>query len=347
MSKDYYSEFKMIHHRDKIEQLKKGEYINPVFVQWDLTNKCNLNCSFCFYKIYDLSDFHVNDEMDVRNTFRILQGLKEAGVKAIEWTGGGEPLLHPCHNKIFGEAKRLGFEQALVTNGVFLDTVTMYVVKDFKWVRFSVDAASNETYEAVKGVDEYDNVIDNIKKFMKIRSHGNIIGMSFIVCRDNYKDILKFAQMAKEIGVDNVRFSLAMTEEGSKMFEDIWPEVTAEIELANSEHTDSFRVFSFSNRIYQLSKQVLSESCHYCQFVGVIAANGVVYPCCRLKDDGRFAFGNLNSRSFSDVWNSHTRKRFVDSVSKGCPFDCWMTGKNNFCNYIMKAKDEVEHVNFV
>jgi len=344
--KDYYSDFKVAHHQDKLEQLKKNEYITPVFVQWDLTNRCNLACKFCFYRIYPLSDFIKDHEMSERTVYRVLKEIKEIGIKAIEWTGGGEPILHPAHKRIFAKAKKMGFEQSLVTNGTLLDMVDIYIIRDFEWVRFSVDSSTPETYKNIKGVDFFDTVIKNMKKLIDVKSENNIVGFSFIVTPDNYKEILTATHLAKDIGCNNIRFSLAMTPRGNELFDNIWNDITAEIELAKNEETKEFKVFAFSNRIYQLSKDVLSDACYYCQFVGVIAPAGI-YPCCRLKDDGRFNFGNLENRTFNDIWFSWTRKKFVDRVKKGCPFDCWMVQKNNFCKYLIQKKEDAAHVNFI
>ncbi|MHA1852569.1 MAG: radical SAM/SPASM domain-containing protein [Candidatus Heimdallarchaeaceae archaeon] len=344
MKDEIYSPFKIAHHKKKLYHLSKGRLIMPVFIQWDLTNKCNNNCSFCFYKINPLTDWNKNDEMPTDIVFRVLEELKELGIKAIEWTGGGEPTLHPDHKEIFKRAKKLGFEQALVTNGTLLDEKTLQIIKDFEWVRFSVDAATAETYRAIKSTDLFDVVIRNLRRLIRIHEENCIIGFSFIVCPDNYREILMATKMAKALGCDNIRFSLAMTPSKEKLFENIWDECLDELELAKSEETEYFKVFEFSNRINVLAKDVLSDYCGYHHFVGVIAPRGV-YPCCRLKDDATFNFGSLEKHTFKEIWKGKKRRRFIESIKNGCPYDCWMTEKNKFIKYLI-TKD-VKHVNFI
>ncbi len=347
MKADIYSQFKVAHHKGKLYTLRKGRLISPVFVQWDLTNKCNNNCSFCFYKITPLTDWNDNDEMPRDMMFRVIKELKEMGVKAIEWTGGGEPTLHPIHKDIFREGERLEFEQALVTNGTMLDNEDFEIIKKFEWVRFSIDAATSETYEKMKETDLFDTAIRNMKRLLEMRDKDCIVGFSFIVCRENYKEILAATKMAKDMGCDNIRFSLAMTPSRETLFENIWDDCLAELHLAKSEETKDFRVFEFSNRINMLARDILSDYCGYHHFVGVIGSNGSIYPCCKLKCNNRFNLGNLKNHSFKEIWMGYRRRQFIRKISKGCPFDCWMTSKNKFISYLLKKKEDVRHVNFI
>ena len=344
MVKDVYSSYKVAFHKDKLDQLKRGELPIPIFVQWDLSNRCNLNCNFCFYHIYSLSDWDSRKIMPKETAFKVLQELKELGIKAVEWTGGGSVETHPDWKEILQRSKDLGFENALVTNGTLLDEEGLQLIKDFEWVRFSIDAATPQTYKTIKRVDLFDKAINNIKRLLEIRDPKNIIGYSFIVCKENYKEIYKATLNAKSLGCDNVRFSLAMTPLREKLFKGIWDKCVKEIELAKEEETKDFKVFAFSNRIYELALKTLSEYCSYHHLVGVIAPTGV-YPCCRLKDEGKYNFGDLNGKSFKEIWYGERRKEFIKSIENGCPYDCWMTEKNNFIKYLLL--DKPRHVNFI
>jgi len=342
----YYSPYKIVHHEDKLKQLEKGELPLPVFMQWDLTNKCNLNCNFCFYKIFPLSDFKKSDELPKDIVFNILDELKELGVKANEWTGGGSVEMHPYYKEILGYSKKLGFENALVTNGTLLDNESLEIIKDFSWVRFSIDASNKETYAKIKGCSGklFDKAIGNLKKLVQIKNSKNIIGFSFIINPDNYKEIYEAGKMAKNIGCDNIRYSLAMTPKKEKPFEPIWEDIIKQLEKTKKLKNKDFEVFSFSNRIYNLSSEIRSEYCGYHHFVGVIAPSGV-YPCCRLKDDIKFNFGDIKEKSFKEIWFGEKRKNFINLIENGCPFDCWMTDKNEFIQYLLEKNPE--HKNFI
>lgn len=348
MEKNVYSPYKILHHLDKVEEMKEGKFPAPVFVQWDLTNRCNLDCSFCFYHLYKLSDWKEKDTISLDVALCTLNNLKEMGVKAIEFTGGGEPLLHPNFKDIVTRAKDLGFECSLVTNGILLTDEIIELIKDFEWIRISIDASAPETYEKVKRVNPhiFDKLLMNITRLFAKASDNCILGMSFIVCRDNYKEIYDAAYMAKELGFDNIRFSLAMTPEGNKMFDGIWDECVEQISKTKKLEDNGFRVFAFSNRINDLENKAKSGPCYYADLVGVIGANGAVYPCCRLKDDKFYNFGNINDSLFSDIWNCNRRKEFITAVRKDCPYSCWMRDKNAVIDALVN-KDNIGHINFV
>jgi len=342
---EYYSPYKIAHHEEKIKQLKKGKMIAPTFAQVDLTNSCNLNCSFCSYKIGNYSsdhmkDFNVRDRLDKNLIFNLLYDTKHKfffnELKALEWTGGGEPCLHPDHKEIFNFAKDFSYEQALVTNGSLLDDETIDIIKDFSWVRFSIDASMEETYEKIKGKNLFKKAIGNPE---------NIVGFSFIVCRDNYQEIYESTRLAKSLGCDNVRFSLAYTPKGEGMFKGIWDETVEQINKAKQEETKDFKVFAFSNRINEVAQKTKNDACYFHEFVAVIGANGAVYPCCLLKYDPRFNFGNLKDKSFEKIWFGEKRKKFTNKIRKGCDYSCWMTEKNNFVSYLLEKNPK--HVNFI
>ena len=87
-----------------IEHIKTG-YTSPVLIEVDPSNACNHACSFC------LSSYIHFDKYKGTETFsraimprEILMGLckdfVDMGVRAVNWTGGGEPTLnkHPQHD---------------------------------------------------------------------------------------------------------------------------------------------------------------------------------------------------------------------------------------------------------
>jgi len=225
-----------------------------------------------------------------------------------------------------------------------LDDEAIELIKDFEWVRFSVDAASREIYKKVKGLDAFERSIETIRKLMKVRSSNNVVGMGFIICPDNHKEIKPFVNLSKELGVDNVRFSLALTPKGDKLFDGIWDDIVQQLNEAKSEEKNDFKIFSFDDRIYDLKQEIRGDYCGFHHLVGVIAPRGV-YPCCRLKDDFKFNFGDLRKQSFKEIWHGEKRKKFIDTIGKKCPYECWMASKNRFIEYIML--DEKPHKEFI
>ena len=76
---------------------------------WNITNRCNMNCDFCFRDVY-------GSDLSLEENINILHILKEKGIKKITFAGG-EALLYHDFIKILEEAYTLGFECRLITNG--------------------------------------------------------------------------------------------------------------------------------------------------------------------------------------------------------------------------------------
>lgn len=346
MNKDVYSPYKFMHILPELKKVKDNEIVNPINLQIDLTNKCNYDCSFCYYRIHNhLKDFNIHDELSKKDAFKIIKEAKYCGLKSVEITGGGEPLLVNYFNDFSKEIRNLGLEKALVTNGRFL---SKYIeeVKDYSWVRISMDAITPEIYEKVHNRKREN--LDKVKKGLEDLCHKKegIIGISIVVCPDNYLDIYNLAKYSKNIGADNIRISLSHTPHKERIFDGIWNEVINQIELAKQLQTNEFKVFAFSNRIKDIARQTKGGFCYYHHFTTSVGANGSLYPCCYFKYIPKYNLGNLKDKSFGEIWNGNKRKKFIENTAKDCQASCWMTEKNAFGRYITLEKGEIPHVNF-
>jgi len=354
MSKDVYSPFKAAHYPDRIKKLKDNELIVPTFVQIDLTNVCNLNCEFCFYRQtwnekMKLGDWDINAMIPTELMMRTLEELHNLGVEGLEWTGGGSVECHPDWKKIVQYAKDLGFKQGIVTNGTLLDDEALELLKDFEWVRFSVDASNINTWMKIKDVKNpelYNKMVYNLEKLIVIKAESNIVGVSMIINDTNYKEIVEIANWTKTIGADNVRFSLAHVPNAKEMFDSIWADCENLMSKAKELQDDNFMVFAFKNRINELRGNYGPQQCPYQEFVAVITPTGI-YPCCFFKNRTEYNFGKITKETtFKDIWYGDKRKAFINKVKKqGCYGWCWMRDKNTFIQYLMES--EVPHKCFV
>ncbi len=82
-----------------------------------LSDLCNQACSFCAYRdpTYSSSElFHVggdynpNRKLSWEKVQEVLGDCCEMGVKAVTFTGGGEPTVHPRFQEIVDLAWKLG-----------------------------------------------------------------------------------------------------------------------------------------------------------------------------------------------------------------------------------------------
>lgn len=80
----------------------------------EITNRCNLRCSFCPGTVRPLHDL-------TEAEFRLLAGRLRPGADYLYFHVMGEPLLHPLLMTFLDIAGELGFKVILTTNGTLLD----------------------------------------------------------------------------------------------------------------------------------------------------------------------------------------------------------------------------------
>ena len=343
-----YSSYKSAHWLDRLNEHKNGSVPSPVCAQIDYTNNCNNRCNFCFYHIHDhLDDFSMKDALPEKAVSKFLDDFAKIGGKSVEKSGGGEPLLVPYFDRMSQKARSLGLERALVTNGKLLDK-HIDEVKDYSWVRVSINSGNAESYARIHGTSSkwFGKVINNLEELCKNADESNVVGVSFITTDENYKELPELTKIVKGCGVDNFRISVAHTPRGGEMFDGVWADVVENVEKSQSHQDENFRVFSFSNRINDIEGKKGGGECLYHHLTTAIGANGGVYPCCYFKGQKKFNLGNINEESFIDIWNGSKRLKFIKNVAVDCKDACWMQDKNEFTRYLLADKDSLGHLGF-
>ncbi|MBU0517020.1 MAG: radical SAM protein, partial [Proteobacteria bacterium] len=192
---------------DKVESMKRNNCVTvdetyPVSVELSLTNRCNLQCVWC--SDADLRDRR-HGEMDQETLFRLLIDLKTGGTRGITIEGGGEPTIHRHFLDVVDRARELGLHLGLISNGFFIPYA--HRVRDFDWVRISLDAATPEQYLRTKGVDGFKRVVDNLMTLVD-EKNGATLGVGYVVCKENDDpvELEKLVRMLRKIRVGYIHF---------------------------------------------------------------------------------------------------------------------------------------------
>jgi len=88
-----------------------------------VTNRCNLDCFYCHREGND-----EGPEMPLSKILSIINDASDSGIKTIKLTGG-EPLLRDDLPDIIRQAKALGMQVGLTTNGTMLSEKAMELKK--------------------------------------------------------------------------------------------------------------------------------------------------------------------------------------------------------------------------
>ncbi|MDE6999909.1 MAG: radical SAM protein, partial [Lachnospiraceae bacterium] len=117
-----YSNLKIFVHLEEVNKVKCGERIAPIYVRIKPTNRCNQNCNYCHYKnpYLELDQYHPADEIDREKMLEMIHDFKDIGVKAVTFSGGGEPLLYPYIEEAMEAVLDAGIDLSVITNGSLL-----------------------------------------------------------------------------------------------------------------------------------------------------------------------------------------------------------------------------------
>jgi len=357
-SSGLYSQLKPAHHAEHLEVMREGGIPRPVHVQLILSDLCNQDCHFCAYRmstglsselfaVGPLARIGTNNpkrQIPTDKALEIVEDCAKLGVKAIQFTGGGEPTVHPQHLEIIHRAQSLDMDTALVTNGLKLDPSSPTILA-LKWIRVSIDAGDAKTYAQVRRVPEghWDKVWANVEALAT--QYQGTLGIGFVVTLENYTGILAAAQRAKDSGAHNMRVGAVFSEEGLGFYgksEALHiPAIRLEIAEAKAQvDDDSFQLVDlFGRRLGDLDHGSPDDpECYYQYLTMYIGGDLSVYRCCNTAYTRAGHVGSLLDQ------------RLRELVPKYLPFDARAC---RFCQFIGQNKgikalvEKPEHVNFV
>jgi radical SAM protein with 4Fe4S-binding SPASM domain len=343
-SNPFGSQAKMLHHLPRVcEYLSLGDTSAPIFMEINLTNKCNLACEWCISE-----NFTGTATLDIDAVCMFLWDFADMGGKAVTFAGGGEPTVHPRFDDIVLEAYGAGLDLGLMTNGVYTEEYNALIGNLFEWVRFSLDTTNSENYKKWKGADRVKQVVENIKSLReyKVRVGVNCNVNEYMTVREmvnlinavvHYADYIQFRPVLPRYFKKD---KLVINEPVWSWLQDYavhqWPEVKISLDKLDDVRNGNFFPF---------------KECKGYFFNPILDATGDVSVCMYHPNDKRFIMGNLYDKRFSEIWKSDKRKEVIQSLkdinySEECQICCKLTELNKFIEYL-DHPEEVTDRNFL
>ncbi|MBI5284006.1 MAG: radical SAM protein [Chloroflexi bacterium] len=171
----------------------------------ETTNRCNLRCRTC--PQYWGMDEDAAD-LTVGQVDRILDSFP--GIERVVLHGIGEPLLNRELPGIIAAVKRRGAYALFNTNGLLLRGAIAAAIAASRLdeIRVSLDAASPETYQLVRGADGFSRIVQNLRDFSALKrgagTAGPRVSLWITGMKTNACDLPGLVELAKEIGVGEV-----------------------------------------------------------------------------------------------------------------------------------------------
>lgn len=197
---------KLFLHADRIHDWLEGKMPIPITLELDLTLSCNDKCPFCPHAFA-----HQGRHLELDSIRRLLDDAARLGIRGLTITGGGEPLMHPQVLDIVRLIRTYPFSAGIITNAGRINAeLADELVATFKWIRVSLDAASETSFQRVRGHRGMAQRLDRISLLVEAKRrylrNACEIGSSFLTCSEVAEEIVEAAHLSRAIGFDYIQF---------------------------------------------------------------------------------------------------------------------------------------------
>lgn len=341
--------FKILAHSEKIRQIMKGEIPTPV--EWVIypSNICGYRCGHCIM---------AKEQQDHRQMLsksameKIPADAKRNGIQCVIFSGGGDPLLNPHTLDAARKCKELGIFTGINNQGYLLDDPT-----PFNFVRYSVDAASADTYQKIHNVplgDGWERVNKNIENHARLRDLGHEIemGLAFLITPYNWHETYQFCEWASQYNPDFIHIRPAYLDAdyldkqypggGIKIKDEIVPSLRETATRIKHDFPNAYLTIEKFEGYWTPKKY---NKCLANSLMAVTSGDGAFLICQDrgiMKEENYLRWGNYNTHSFEDIWFSEEHVNVMQSIDlEKCP-RCVENFYNELIQSVFVEKDSMK-----
>ena len=344
---------KLSYHPERVAQwLAEGD-TRPIYLEVGPAARCFQSCCYCAFD-YLKSSGPILDGAPLRSA---LADAASHGLRSVMFAGEGEPLLHPEISELVGYSAQVGLKVAITTNGVlFRPPVAEACLPHLAWIRFSLDAATKETYDRIHrgGPRDWEKVKENIRYAVQLkreRGYSCTIGTQALLIPQNQAEVPDIIRLARDLGADYLAIKPYSQHPLSIHQWDIdysrpffWEQGLSSLE------TDSFKVIYRRHTMQKLQEPRPYLECLGLPFITYIAATGDVYVCSAFLGNQDFLYGNILEATFSSIWKGERRQQVLARVKamgvEPCREVCRLDEINRYL-WALKHPEMVPHMDFV
>jgi len=278
----------------------------PMTISIEPTTACNLKCPECPSGLRSFSRATGNLKADFfRDT---IDQIANKLIYLIFYFQG-EPYINPKFLEMVRYANDKGLYTITSTNGHFLDddNCRETIESGLDRIIISIDGVTQEIYQSYRIGGDLEKVKRGARNLVewkrKLKSNTPHIIFQFLVVKPNEHQIDDVYNLAKEIGVDEVKLKTAQIydyESGN----DLIPSI------------DKYsRYRRLEDGQYKIKNELLNH-CWKLWHACVITWDGIIVPCCFDKD-ATHQMGQLKEKSFQEIWQNDTYNKFRQSLLAG------------------------------
>jgi len=311
----------------------------PRSLYLETTNRCDSKCQTCirtFQSLEPPADLTLDKVKAIAAQFPVLERVVLHGI--------GEPLLN---REIFEIVEYLKSRAATVLFNS--DAISLTAKRALRLIesgldeyRVSMDAATRHTYQRLRGVDQFDRVVANVRRLVELeRAQSRSaprVSLWFTASRANLQELPAFVRLAAALGVDEVYvqrlvfngLGLATAENALHgRLQQQEQELLDQAEELSLTLGLALRASGLTTPLASLKGETPSPrpwaGCQRPWNLSYVTANGNVLPCCIspwvARDYQALILGNAFAEPFADIWNGERYRRFRNDFESESPPD--------------------------
>jgi radical SAM protein with 4Fe4S-binding SPASM domain len=279
----------------------------PISISFEPTTSCNLRCPEC---PSGLHAFTRPTGMLENNFFRDTIDQLSHDLLYLVFYFQGEPYLNPDFLEMVRYAAQKKIYTATSTNAHYLndEQAKRTVESGLDRLIISIDGSSQEVYQQYRVGGRLDKVLEGARNIVKWKKQLNsktpFVFFQFLVVKPNEHQLSDIKRLAKEIGVDEVRFKTAQVYDYQNDPNQLIP------------LNDRYSRYKKNQQGEYEFKNALNNHCWRLWHATVITWDGLVVPCCFDKD-AQHRMGDLKGKPFKEIWHNpeyiHFRKQILES----------------------------------
>ncbi len=275
----------------------------PISLTIEPTTSCNLRCPEC---PSGKREFTRPTGMLQNDFFKNTIDELQREIAYLIFYFQGEPFLNPKFLEMVKYASSKNIYTATSTNAHYLNDVNARktIESGLDRLIISIDGTTQDTYEQYRIGGDLKKVIEGAENIIKwkreLKSKTPHVIFQFLVVKPNQHQINDVEKLAKEIGVDEVRFKTAQIYD----YENGNPLIPTIEKYA--------RYKKQSDGTYTIKNKMV-DHCWKLWHSSVITWDGLVVPCCFDKD-ATHQLGDLKNTSFKQLWKGDKYNNFRSAV---------------------------------
>lgn len=304
--------------KDNVSKFDKFKILfsRPAQVQIDITNKCNLNCLYCYNKTNSLSDKELSDDELKQVITKVINELNPLYVSF----SGGEPLLRSeLLIQLIQKLKEKNIGVHLNTNSLLMTKDIAKKLGELKVDKININIDSLTCQDKLRGGKDLLKKTFNSLEILKKYFPKERISIACVITKLNYKNCLEIAKFVKKEGLMEIHLLDMIPCERSAM----------DIFLSKEEWLEFFKIYKEIKNMNvkikpnhallflgEFETKVKIPFCMAGRFKMVITADGKIVPCNYFKNK-EFICGDALKDNLLELWqNSEIMNKFRYFIPK-------------------------------